>query len=174
MASHNSKKNEISSEVSDSIKNSSIEYNLKNTINPIENIFKNLLINDIPAITWKNLFKTIKVIFAVLITITYGTLSSVGSIGDFIIRLIREMSIFMHAVSPVIIQLIDFFAKIIGGFFIIIAGVINRTKTYNAPNQNREITYNNFLKRLNSQVPAVDWKTRNRILKEELQTHLKM
>jgi hypothetical protein len=50
-----------------------------------------------------------------------GMVHSVRYIGDYSLRLLREMSVFVQVSTPVFLAVIEFFAKCVGGFYLLIA-----------------------------------------------------
>jgi hypothetical protein len=50
-----------------------------------------------------------------------GILHSVRYIGDYSLKFMREMSVFIQVSTPVFLAVIEFFAKCVGGFYLLIA-----------------------------------------------------
>lgn len=50
-----------------------------------------------------------------------GILHSIRFVGDYSIKFMREMSVFIQASTPIFIAVIEFFAKCVGGFYLLIA-----------------------------------------------------
>ena len=50
-----------------------------------------------------------------------GILHSIRFVGDYSLKLLREMTLFIQASTPLFIAVIDFFAKCVGGFYLLIA-----------------------------------------------------
>lgn len=60
-------------------------------------------------------------LLAFVIAIFTGTTSFVNFLGNFILALIREFSILLKNSTPMVLGLLDFFSKIVGGFYILLA-----------------------------------------------------
>lgn len=121
-----------------------------------------------PFITWQNFFAFIKVGFALIITIIFGSLSSIKFLGEFTLKLIRELSVLIQAISPIVIHIIDFCSKVVGGFFILLAGVFRAfSPTHVYMDSSGSNTYANIGNSNMNSNPPLNWRERNRILRQE-------
>lgn len=78
-------------------------------------------------------------LFAFIIAIFTGSTAFVNFLGNFILALIREMSILIKNSTPMCLGVLDFFSKIIGGFYILIAMFFRPSQP--PPKSNRTIAY---------------------------------
>lgn len=68
-----------------------------------------------------NVKEFITFLFAFVIAIFTGSTAFINFLGNFILALIREISFFVKNSTPMFLGVLDFFAKIIGGFYILLA-----------------------------------------------------
>lgn len=72
-------------------------------------------------LTITNVKEFITFLFAFVIAIFTGSTSFVNFLGNFILALLREISILIKNSTPMFLGLLDFFSKIVGGFYILLA-----------------------------------------------------
>ncbi|CAD0201701.1 unnamed protein product [Chrysodeixis includens] len=68
-----------------------------------------------------NVKEFITFLFAFVIAIFTGSTAFINFLGNFILALLREMSFLVKNSTPIFLGVLDFFAKIIGGFYILLA-----------------------------------------------------
>lgn len=56
-----------------------------------------------------------------IVALITGLIRSIGYVGDYSIKFMREISFFIHACTPIIIAIIEVFGKCVGGFYLLIA-----------------------------------------------------
>lgn len=117
-------------------------------------------------LTMKNFMSVARFILVLLATMTFGAISGVKSISGYLLILIRELSNLIQALTPIIVQLIDFCTKVIGGLFIIIAGLLNINRRSPFLDNSRNMVH--YAKAENYPHLTKNWKERNRLLREEL------
>lgn len=93
-----------------------------------ESFFK-FLLNISSLITAKNIYESICFLSALLLALGMGMIKALHYIGDYSLKLTRELSILIHSSTPIILGVIDMLAKIVGGFYLLIAMVWNSSKT---------------------------------------------
>lgn len=92
----------------------------------INDIILNETYNDIvfnlkSALSISNVKEFFTFLFAFVIAIFTGSTAFVNFLGNFILALIREMSILIKNSTPMFLGVLDFFSKIVGGFYILLA-----------------------------------------------------
>jgi len=66
--------------------------------------------------------KGIIVFLVVLITACVtGLFQSLHYLGDYSLRFMREFSYIIHAATPIFLAVIDFFSKVVGGFYLLLS-----------------------------------------------------
>ncbi|XP_045769222.1 uncharacterized protein LOC123870094 [Maniola jurtina] len=114
-----------------------IEAKLNETANEIVFCLKN-------AFTLNSIKEFITFIFAFIIAIFTGSNAFVQFLGNFVLALVRELSNLITKSTPLILGCLDFFSKIVGGFYILIAMIFRpsnpnplkkRTIGYDRPQQ---------------------------------------
>ncbi|XP_041979832.1 uncharacterized protein LOC121733603 [Aricia agestis] len=75
-------------------------------------------------------------IFAFVIAVFTGSTSFVNFLGNFILALIRELSLLVKNSTPMFLGVLDFFSKIVGGFYILMAMFF---RPNNPPRPNKRI-----------------------------------
>ncbi|CAH2084609.1 unnamed protein product [Euphydryas editha] len=73
------------------------------------------------AFSIKNAKEFITFVFAFVIAIFTGSTAFINFLGNFILALIREMSILIKNSTPMFLGFLDFISKIVGGFYILLA-----------------------------------------------------
>lgn len=73
------------------------------------------------ALSITNVKEFFTFLFAFVIAIFTGSTAFVNFLGNFILALIREMSILVKNSTPMFLGVLDFFSKIVGGFYILLA-----------------------------------------------------
>lgn len=80
--------------------------------------FLRFLSNDI---TKENIINTIKFTSLLFLSLVTGAFHGIKFLGVFTIRFMAEFSKFIHVATPIFFGIIEFFNKIIGGFYILLA-----------------------------------------------------
>ncbi|CAH0399871.1 unnamed protein product [Chilo suppressalis] len=106
---------------------------LNDSYNNIVAIFKD-------ALSIRNVKEFLTFLCALVIAVFTGTSTFVNFLGNFILALIREMSILIKNSTPMFLGLLDFFSKIIGGFYILLAMFF---KPSNSPPHSRNLVHYN-------------------------------
>ncbi|XP_046978019.1 uncharacterized protein LOC124543765 [Vanessa cardui] len=73
------------------------------------------------ALSIKNAKEFVTFLFAFVIAIFTGSTAFINFLGNFILALVREMSILIKNSTPMFLGFLDFLSKIVGGFYILIA-----------------------------------------------------
>lgn len=73
------------------------------------------------VLTFNNLKETVVFLSILFMATLTGLLKSLQFLGDFTIRLFREVNNFVHVTTPFLMGILDLISKIIGGFYILIA-----------------------------------------------------
>ncbi|XP_047025298.1 uncharacterized protein LOC124633958 [Helicoverpa zea] len=68
-----------------------------------------------------NVKEFITFLLAFVIAIFTGSSSFINFLGNFILALVRELSLLVKNSTPMFLGLLDFFSKIVGGFYILLA-----------------------------------------------------
>jgi hypothetical protein len=80
------------------------------------------IVTDFAAvITLPNAKRVVCFMAVLTVACVTGILHSIRFVGDYSLKLLREMSVFIQASTPVFIAVIEFFAKCVGGFYLLIA-----------------------------------------------------
>ncbi|CAH0719909.1 unnamed protein product, partial [Brenthis ino] len=105
----------------------------------LNDAYSEITINLKNMLSISNLKEFFTFLFAFIIAIFTGSTAFVNFLGNFILALIREMSIFIKNSTPMFLGFLDFLSKIVGGFYILIAMFFKP----NNPNplNKRRITY---------------------------------
>ncbi|GLH05449.1 Uncharacterized protein GBIM_11048 [Gryllus bimaculatus] len=70
--------------------------------------------------TFHNMRQMLSFLVILVISAVTGFFKFVAFLGDFSLRLMREISVFVNACTPIVLGIIDFFSKCVGGLFILI------------------------------------------------------
>lgn len=108
-------------------------HSLSDTYSEIVGILKD-------ALSIRNVKEFFTFVFALIIAIFTGSTTFVNFLGNFVLALIREMSILVRNSTPMFLGLLDFFSKIVGGFYILLAMFF---KPSNPPPNRRNVPYYN-------------------------------
>lgn len=68
-----------------------------------------------------NIKEFLRFIIAFVIAIFTGGISFIDFLGNFVLGLVREASIFVKNATPMFLGMLDFFSKIVGGFYLLLA-----------------------------------------------------
>lgn len=71
----------------------------------------------------ENIINTIKFTSLLLLSLVTGTFHGIKFLGVFTIRFMAEFTKFIHVATPIFFGIIEFFNKIVGGFYILLAMV---------------------------------------------------
>lgn len=121
----------------------------------------------IPLLTKQNLILVLKLTVALLIALITVMLAFVRNLGEYFLRLLREVTLFINVSTPIILQCIDLVTKSIGGLYILLA-MMWRGQPVNRPPRpypNQPLMLPPSAKKI---PPPADWRERNRLLKEQL------
>lgn len=107
------------------------------------------------ALSIRNVKEFITFICAFVIAVFTGSAAFINFVGNFVLALIREMSIFVKNSTPLMLGFLDFMSKIVGGFYILVAMIFKpsnsgvpatrparRPLSYYEQNRRPSITYN--------------------------------
>lgn len=86
-----------------------------------------------------NVKEFVTFLFAFIIAIFTGSTSFINFLGNFILALIREISVLVKNSTPMFLGLLDFFSKIVGGFYILLAMMFKQSVP--VPSNKRTIGY---------------------------------
>ncbi|CAB3254884.1 unnamed protein product [Arctia plantaginis] len=92
-----------------------------------------------------NVKEFITFLFAFVIAIFTGSTSFVNFLGNFILALLREISILIKNSTPMFLGLLDFFSKIVGGFYILLAMLFKQNVPI--PTDKRSVPYHDRSRR---------------------------
>jgi len=84
-------------------------------------IMEEMMTNFASVITLPNAKRAVCFMAVLSVACITGILHSIQFVGDFSLKLLREMSVFIQASTPLFIAIIEFFAKCVGGFYLLIA-----------------------------------------------------
>ncbi|XP_059057569.1 uncharacterized protein LOC131851138 [Achroia grisella] len=107
---------------------------------PLSDTYKEIVHNLKSALSITNVKEFFTFLFAFLIAIFTGSTAFVNFLGNFVLALIREMSILVKNSTPMFLGLLDFFSKIVGGFYILLAMFFKPNNPI--PTNKRYIAYN--------------------------------
>lgn len=98
-----------------------------------------ITINIRSLLSISNIKELLTFLFAFVIAIFTGSTAFINFLGNFILALVREMSILIKNSTPMFLGVLDFLSKIVGGFYILMAMFFkpNNPNPYNK----RRITY---------------------------------
>ncbi|KAM3964900.1 uncharacterized protein ACR2FA_000788 [Aphomia sociella] len=91
------------------------------------------------ALSISNVKEFFTFLFAFIIAIFTGSTAFINFLGNFVLALIREMSILIKNSTPMFLGVLDFFSKIVGGFYILLAMFFKPNSSI--PLNKRTITY---------------------------------
>ncbi|XP_012260872.2 uncharacterized protein LOC105688850 [Athalia rosae] len=72
------------------------------------------------VLTYENIRETIKFSSVLFLTVISFLIEATRFFCDYSIRLMRELSYVIHSLTPIIMGIIDFFAKCVGGFYLLL------------------------------------------------------
>ncbi|XP_047519035.1 uncharacterized protein LOC125058985 [Pieris napi] len=93
------------------------------------------------ALTIRNAKEFVTFVFAFVIAIFTGSTAFVNFLGNFILALLREISILIKNSTPMLLGFLDFLSKIVGGFYILLAMLFKSNTPH--PQNKRSLTYYN-------------------------------
>jgi hypothetical protein len=73
------------------------------------------------VITLPNAKRVVYFMAVLILACISGILHSIRYVGDYSLKFMREISVFIQASTPIFIAVIEFFAKCVGGFYLLIA-----------------------------------------------------
>ncbi|KPI94108.1 hypothetical protein RR46_06559 [Papilio xuthus] len=94
---------------------------LDNSVVSLKESYNDLLTSIKSALSITNVKEFFTFLIAFAIAVVTGSTSFVSFLGNFILALIREISIFVKNSTPMFLGILDFFGKIVGGFYILLA-----------------------------------------------------
>lgn len=100
------------------IDNADITTVASDTLNETYTEIKNTLKS---ALSIRNMKEFFTFLFAFVIAIFTGSTAFINFLGNFVLALIRELSILIKNSTPMFLGVLDFFSKIVGGFYILLA-----------------------------------------------------
>ncbi|XP_045523092.1 uncharacterized protein LOC123713464 [Pieris brassicae] len=113
---------------------SEVKENLNESISEIKETLKS-------ALTIRNAKEFVTFVFAFIIAIFTGSTAFVNFLGNFILALLRELSILIKNSTPMLLGFLDFLSKIVGGFYILLAMLFKSNVPH--PQNKRSLTYHN-------------------------------
>lgn len=102
-------------------KNGEILNKVETSVESLNETYKEIVGNLKNVLSITNVKEFITFLFAFIIAIFTGSTAFVNFLGNFILALIREMSILIKNSTPMFLGLLDFFSKIVGGFYILLS-----------------------------------------------------
>lgn len=112
----------------------------------LDESFSDIIVSLKSALSIRNVKEFFTFLFAFIIAIFTGSTAFVNFLGNFVLALIREMSILIKNSTPMFLGVLDFFSKIVGGFYILLAMIFKQ----NAPMPSRSLTHYNSAPKRNS------------------------
>lgn len=105
----------------------------------INETYNDIVVNLKSALSINNVKDFFTFLFAFVIAIFTGSTAFVNFLGNFILALIREISILVKNSTPMFLGVLDFFSKIVGGFYILLAMLFKQKAPM--PIDKRRLTY---------------------------------
>ena len=96
-------------------------------------IMEEIMANFASVVTLTNAKRFVHFMAVLTVACVTGILHSIRFLGDYSLKLMREMSVFIQVSTPLFIAVIEFFAKCVGGFYLLIA-MIWRGSSVRPPN----------------------------------------
>lgn len=87
----------------------------------LNDAYSDITINLKSLLSISNIKELLTFLFAFVIAIFTGSTAFINFLGNFILALVREMSILIKNSTPMFLGVLDFLSKIVGGFYILIA-----------------------------------------------------
>lgn len=84
-------------------------------------IMEEIMTSFASVITLPNVKRAVCFTAVLIVACVTGILHSIRYVGDYSLKLLREMSVFIQASTPLFLAVIEFFAKCVGGFYLLIA-----------------------------------------------------
>lgn len=84
-------------------------------------IMEEIMTNLASVVTLPNAKRVVWFMAVLIVACVTGILHSIRFVGDYSLKLLREMSVFIQASTPLFIAVIEFLAKCVGGFYLLIA-----------------------------------------------------
>ncbi|XP_063826828.1 uncharacterized protein LOC135076275 [Ostrinia nubilalis] len=110
------------------------------SVETLSETYNDIVVTLKSALSISNVKEFVTFLFAFIIAIFTGSTAFVNFLGNFILALIREMSILIKNSTPMFLGLLDFFSKIVGGFYILLAMFFKPSNP--VPPNKRSIAYN--------------------------------
>lgn len=93
------------------------------------------------ALSIRNVKEFITFICAFVIAVFTGSAAFINFVGNFVLALIREISILVKNSTPVMLGFFDFMSKIVGGFYILVAMIFKPSNSRVPAPSRRPLTY---------------------------------
>lgn len=103
------------------LKPKAVSASIQETSESLSETFSEIKGNLKHALSISNVKDFVTFIFALIIAAFTGSTAFVNFLGNFVLALVREMSILIKNSTPMFLGLLDFFSKIVGGFYILLA-----------------------------------------------------
>jgi hypothetical protein len=84
-------------------------------------IMEEMMTNFAAVMTLPNAKRFVCFMAVLIVACITGILHSIRFVGDYSLKLFREMSVFIQVSTPIFIAVLEFFAKCVGGFYLLIA-----------------------------------------------------
>ncbi|XP_047990677.1 uncharacterized protein LOC125229779 [Leguminivora glycinivorella] len=111
-----------------------IESKVEKPIEALSDTVQEIKANLKSALSITNVKEFFTFIFALVIAVFTGSTAFINFLGNFILALLRELSILVKNSTPMFLGFLDFLSKIVGGFYILLAMFF---KPSNPPPQNK-------------------------------------
>lgn len=115
--------------------------------------FLHFLSNDI---TKENIINTIKFTSLLLLSLVTGAFHGIKFLGVFTIRFMAEFTRFIHVATPIFFGIIEFFNKMVGGFYILLAMVWKDSTGKSRKNDMQAIQQEGWRRRQQQQIRYTD------------------
>lgn len=99
----------------------STEKKLENSVASLNETYTDIIGTLKTSLSISNVKDFFTFLFAFVIAIFTGSTSFVNFLGNFVLALVREISMLVKNSTPMVLGLLDFVSKIIGGFYILLA-----------------------------------------------------
>jgi hypothetical protein len=84
-------------------------------------VLEEIMTDFVSVITVPNAKRVVCFMAVLIVACITGILHSIRFVGDYSLKFMREMSVFIQASTPLFIAVIEFFAQCVGGFYLLIA-----------------------------------------------------
>lgn len=110
--------NEVHSHMTNDIDSKSVDVLLENLKNACK---ENMIWLFTEAVTVQNIKQTVTFLSVLIVTLLTSLIYGIKYLMEFVLKLLREISVFIHAATPFLIACVNLVGKIVGGFYLLIA-----------------------------------------------------